>query len=152
MSKRALQLLVVGVLVALAFALRGRGGLPPTPEAAVSAFFDAAGRGDHKAYVALTSGELRKSLLASRAQLGPPAFRESLARSAAGLKGIAVTRGSAATAGRVALDVELVFADRNERQTITLAPRGRGWVIVEMGGARTAKPPIPYGTPVLGKE
>lgn len=151
MNRRALQLVVVAVLVAAAFALRGRRVLPPTPEAAVSAFFDAASRGDDKAYVALASGELLKSLLSSRSQLGVGEFQDNLKRSVLGLKGIAVTRGSGAPPGCVALDVELVFADRNERQVVTVTAQAGGWALAEIASARAVKPLVPYGTPVFRK-
>jgi hypothetical protein len=153
MNRRALQAVVVAILVAVAFALRGRGPVPQTPmatpEAAVNALFDAAGRGDDEAYLRLVAGDLRKSLLDTRAQLGARKFRENLKRSAAGVKGIAVTRRQDAPPGLVALDVELVFADRNERQRVLLARKGNGWVITALGPAEASKPAIPYGTPVF---
>ena len=158
-------LVVVG-LVALAVALRGRkpapmaptatpprlfARLPVTPEAAVSAFFDAAGRGDAKAYLGLATGSLRRSLDGTRAELGPDGFRAEMRRSAAGVKGLAVSRAAQQPIEGVALDVELVFVDRNERQRITCLPKGRGWLIAAIGPATAAKPAIPYGTPVFEK-
>jgi len=150
MKKRALQVLVAAALVAAAFALRDGGRrLPETPEAAVKALFDAAGRGDEEAYLRLLSGELRKSLRHTRAQLGAEGFRESIQRSAAGIKGVAVTRSGEGPPGLVALDVEIVFADRNERQRLLLCQEGSGWVITSIGPAQMIKPSIPYGTPVF---
>ncbi|MHC4176643.1 MAG: hypothetical protein ACYSWU_04005, partial [Planctomycetota bacterium] len=86
-----------------------------------------------------------------RSELGAEAFRENLRRSAAGIKGLAKTRSSDTSLadGTVAIDVELVFADRNERQRMLLEPNGSGWVIVSIDTARTVKPSIPYGTPVF---
>ena len=151
MSKRLLQALLVVALVVLAFALRGRGPAAPpaTPEAAVSAFFDAAARGDDTAYLALAAGDLRKSLRDSRSQLGTPAFRDGLRRSAAAIKGLATTRSADQPPEGLALDVELVFADRNERQRILLAQSGSGWLLTAIGPAAATKPAIPYGTPVF---
>ena len=51
--------------------------------------------------------------------------------------------------GAVALDVDIVFADRNENQRILLAPKGNGRVIVSIDAALMSKPPVPYGTPVF---
>ncbi len=149
MKKRALQLVVVLGLVALAFVLRSRGSLPGTPEDAVSAFFDAAGNGDDDAYLRLVDGELRESLEHTRAQLGAQAFRRSLERSSHGIKGLAVTRSGNAPPGLVALNVEIVFTDRNERQRMLLLQKRTGWVITSIEGATMVKPSIPYGTPVF---
>ena len=84
-------------------------------------------------------------------------------RSPAGIKGLAKTRGDDASLafpsvgqlrvppnGRaVALDVELVFADRNERQRMLLVPQGNGWVITSIDTAQVIEPPVRYGTPVF---
>lgn len=149
MKKWSLRIAVLVALVAAAFLLRARHRLPDTPKAAVSAFFDAAARGDDRAYLRLASGELRNSLENTKAQLGTPKFQESLRRSAAGIKGLAVTRTGGAPADFVAVDVEIVFADRNERQRMLLAPQGSGWTIASIEAAERVEPPIPYGTPVF---
>lgn len=156
MRKRALQAGLVAALVCLAFALRGRSPPPGTPEDTVSAFFEAASRGDDSAYLALVGGEVRRSLLAARAELGREAFRANLRRTASGIKGLAISRASPPTCeqtdGVVALDVEIVFADRNERQRITLGLTAGGvWTIRRIGRAEAAWPAIPYGTPVFGE-
>ncbi len=140
---------VVAALVVLALVLRRGERLPQTPEAAVAGFFDAAGRGDDALYLQLATGPLRTSLENTRSQLGVPAFRESLRRTTSGLKGLATSRGSEAPAGRIVLDVELVFADRIERQQMCLAAKGAGWTIESVTGTNMLKPPIAYGTPVF---
>ena len=144
-----LQILVIVALIALALAIRQRNRLPATPEAAVTEFFDAAGKGDDKAYLRLTAGRLRESLQNTRSQLGVEAFRRDLERTARGIKGLAVTRSGDAPSDFVALDVEIVFADRNERQRMLLENKGNGWAIAEIQAAEMVKPPIPYGTPVF---
>jgi len=197
MTTRAVQIVVAVALIAVAFALRGRGprsavetgaapalapqaapdadapgvldgagrrlrawitgvlsrggtvALPETPEAAVTALYEAAERGDDETYLGLVSGDLRRSLRATREQVGAEAFRESLRQLAAGIKGLAVARAGAAPPGLVALDVELVFADRQERQRLIASPEGSGWVIVSMGLAERTTPAVPYGTPVV---
>lgn len=149
MKKWSLTIAVLVALVAAAFLLRARHRLPDTPEAAVSAFFDAASRGDDGVYLRLASGELRNSLENTKAQLGTPQFQESLRRSAAGIKGLAVMRTGGAPADFVAVDVEIVFTDRKERQRMLLVPRGSGWQIASIEAAERIEPPIPYGTPVF---
>jgi hypothetical protein len=143
------QLAVIVAVVAVAFWLRGRDQLPETPEATVNALFDAAGRGDDGAYLRLLIGPLRTTLESSRAQLGPAAFRENIRRSAAGIKGLSVARADNAPPDQVALDLELVFADRNERQRMLLVDTAKGFGITAIEGAATVKPPVAYGTPVV---
>ncbi len=148
MSNRVVQIAVIVAIVAAAFWFRTRDRLPETPELAAGALFDAAARGDDAAYLRLVSGELRTTLESSRSQLGQAAFRESLRRSAAGIKGLAVSRGETAPPDRVALDLDLVFADRNERQRMLFVDTGKGFALMAIEGAAVVKPPIAYGTPV----
>lgn len=151
MKKWALHAGVVVALVAMALVLRRSERLPETPEAAVADFFDAAGRGDDALYLRLVSGPLRTSLENTRSQLGASAFRESLRRTTSGLKGLATNRASDVS-DRVVLDVELIFADRIERQQMCLAAKPTGWTIESITGTNMLKPPVAYGTPVFEEE
>lgn len=158
MRRRLAQVVLVAALVGAAFALRGRKptpagpvSAPRTPEGVVSALLEAASRGDDETYLSLAEGEFLTSLLASRRDLGPGGFRESLHRTVRGVKGLAITRGAARADGRLALQVELVFADRNERQPLLLSRRGGEWVVVWMGPAQRVVPAVRYGTPVFGE-
>ncbi len=142
----------IGALVlvmAAALLLRGGGRLPESPEAAVAELFDAAARGDDDAYLRLVTGALANSLNETRSQLGTTPFQKNLRRSAAGIKGLAVSRTDSTTPGAVALDVEIVFADRKEHQRVVCAKTSRGWIITSITGAQMIKPAIPYGTPVF---
>ena len=152
MSKKAVAIGVALALVVVAIVLRGRVTRPATPEATINALFEAAARGDDGTYMGLISGALRKSLEETRSQVGAEKFRRNLRDSVAGLKGLAVSAGRDAPPGQVALDVELVFADRNERQRILLASEGTGWVIVALSAGSGQKPRVPYGTPVYGDQ
>jgi hypothetical protein len=148
-KKQLLAVFVIVLLIVVAFALRSRDRLPETPEKTVTELFAAASEGDDRAYLRLLTGELRKSLEHARSQAGVDAFREDLRRSATGIKGLAVTRADETGADLVALDVEIVFADRNERQRMLLELQRGGWAIIDIQQARMVKPPIPYGTPVF---
>jgi hypothetical protein len=148
MKRRVLQVVVVLGLAALAFTLRRRDDLPKTPEDTAFAFFAAASNGDDDAYLKLASGELGASLRYAREQVGVETFRRNLRRSASGIKGLAVTRGNDPPPGFVALNLEIVFADRNERQQMLLAKEGNGWVITAIDSSVTTKPSVAYGTPV----
>lgn len=164
--KRWLPHVLIGIgLVVLAVLLRGRdrGPNPPgspaasqaadgdseTPEAIVSAFFDAAGRGEIERYLGLVTGDLRTSLEGTRSQLGDDGFRRNIQRTAAGVKGLATYRSAEQPVDGIALDVELVFVDRNEKQRFTLRQARGRWRIAAIGPATAAKPAIPYGTPVF---
>jgi len=142
-------LAVVALVATVAVVARRRGRLPETPEAAVNALFDAAGRGDDAAYLRLVTGRLRDALLETRRQMGREAFCRSLRQTTAGVKGLAVSRLPDAPAGTVAMKVEIIFADRNERQRLLLVEQSGGWAIAEIEKATMVRPPIPYGTPVF---
>ena len=149
---RAAKVALVVVLVGVAFALRARRGPAAgaaTPEAAVKGFFDAAERGDDRAYLRLATGDLRRSLEATRAQQGPEAYRTGLKQSVQGVTAIVLKRLGDAAEGTMSLDVELVLVDRYDRQRIVLERQRGSWVIVDLGPVRTSKPLIPYGTPVF---
>ena len=129
------------------------GGTEPTDTgelaAAINDLFNAASEGDDDAYLRLVTGELRKTLLDTRRQLGREAFRQSLRRSVSGIKGVASKRAEQSPPGFVATEVEIIFADRNEKQRMLMVEQRSGWAIASIETARMIKPPIPYGTPVF---
>jgi len=140
--------LLVGVVI-VAVVFRQGGSLPAKPEETINAFFDAASRGDDAAYLRLTTGELRKTLEKTRAEQGTGPFRDGLKRSAAAIKAVAVSRSDRAPLEGIAVDVDIVFADRNEQQRMVLVEERGGWAIANIEAAETVKPAIPYGTPVF---
>ncbi len=145
-----LPVAVAVALVAVALALRGgRSPLPPTPQQAVNALFDAAAKGDDQAYLGLLGGELRDRLEETRSQLGREAFCRDIERSAAGVKSLAIAGGGDASSGTVELEVEIVYADRVVRQQMVLTHQRNGWLITAMGPATEVQPPVPYGTPAF---
>ncbi len=152
MKKWLPHAIVVLALVAGAVLLRDRRPRPETPEATVAALFDAASQGDDEQYLRLTGGALRESLRQTRQQLGPAAFRENLKRTNTGIKGLAVTRAGQPSGNTVALNLELVFADRVERQRVLLTPESNAWVITSIATATHVKPAVPYGTPVFEEQ
>jgi hypothetical protein len=148
-KRRALPIAIAVGLVAIALFLRGRGRLPETPDDTVAAFFDLAGKGDDVGYLRLVTGTLRSTLESTRSQLGVAQFRDNLRQSTSGMRGFAVQRGNDAPPGGVALEVELVFNDRNEKQRFVLIDEGNGWAISDIQKASMVKPPVAYGTPVF---
>ncbi len=149
LKRIAVPIILVLGLVALAFMLRGKGRLPPTPDEAVRLLFQSAQRGDAPAYLALLTGTLRSSFESTRAQIGAEAFAASLRESVKGLKGFAVSPVGDLSPDRAELDVELGFSDRNERQRFVLVRQSDGWLVAGIDKADTVKPPIPYDAPVF---
>ncbi len=150
MKAHALKAAVAAALVALALSLRQRDvAAPATPQEALGRFLDAAKAGDIDACLALTTGPLRRSLESTRAQLGDRRFRRSLRLQAEGVKAHAIIPEPQDDPDVAVCALELVFADRNERQRVRLRRVGSGWAVEEMSESRTIKPPIPYGTPVF---
>lgn len=149
MKKRILQLALIAGLVAVAFLLRGRDRRPETAEETIASFFDAASEGNDRAYLALTTGPLRRSLDQLRRQQGAEAFRANLRATGDGLLGQAVQKRSQAASGAVGYQVDLVFADRQETQTFWLVEKSGGWAIESIETAQVHQPEIPYGTPVF---
>lgn len=144
-----IPILLAVALAAAAIALRGKGRLGETPEDAVRTFFSAAQEGDASAYLSLVTGSLKTSFEETQSQLGMAGFRESLRTSVAGLKGFAVSRAGEPSDDRTALDIELVFADRSERQRFALVRQQGGWAIAAIDRAEVGKPPMPYDAPVF---
>jgi hypothetical protein len=149
MKRVAIPTLLALALLAVALMLRGKGRLPATPENAVNALFQAAQQGDAAAYLAIMRGTLRASFAATKSQLGGEAFAKSLRESVAGIKGIAIARASEISPDEAEVEVELVFADRNERQRFGLVRQNGGWLIDRIDKADPFKPPIPYGASVF---
>ncbi len=149
MKKWILGILLAMVLAGVAALLRSRDRSAVTPAGAVSKLIDAAREADINAYLGLTGGQLRTELEQTRAEMGDDGFREHLRRFAQDIKGLAILTSGEPEGDTAILDVEFVFADRNERQRTTFARRGRGWIITSMDTVEMVKPPIPYGTPVF---
>ncbi len=145
----AVPALLAIALASVAFLLRGKGRLPPTPEDAVNALFQAAQRGDAQAYLATLTGTLRSSFESTQSQLGAEAFAASLRDSVSGMKGLAVSPAGEPSPDQAELDVEMVFSDRNQRQRFLLQRQGGGWLVARIDKADAIKPPIPYGAPVF---
>ena len=120
---------LVLALAAVAFLLRGKGRLPPTPDDAVNLLFQAAQRGDAPAYLATLTGPLRASFESTQSQTGSEAFAATLRESVAGMKGFAISPAGESSPDQAELDVELVFADRNERQRFVVLRQGGGWLV-----------------------
>ena len=151
MKKWSLQIGLIAGLVAAALVMRGGDQLPATPEETIALFFDAARDGNPRAYLRLTTGDLRKSLDQLRTQQGARTFQANLKRTNDGIMGQAVRKLPDAPTGTATYEVELIFKDRNEVQTFRLEQSGSGWAIASIEVARVYQPEIAYGTPVFAE-
>jgi hypothetical protein len=151
MKKWSLQIGLIVGLVAAALVMRGGDELPATPEEAIAEFFDAARDGNTRAYLRLTTGELRKSLDQLRKQQGAETFQSNLKRTNDGIMGQAVQELPGAPTGTATYEIELIFEDRNEVQAFRLEQSGSGWAIASIEVARVYQPEIAYGTPVFAE-
>ena len=123
-------------------------GATALPEDIIQAMLAASRLGDARSYLDYFTDTLRLQLNATRQQMGEARFREYLVESQAPVMGVAITRLADAQPDRVRCEVEFVFRDKNQRQTIELAKEGERWRIDAMGQAVYVKPAIPYGTKV----
>jgi len=145
---------IVAMAGLLAFALarrsvgRGEPAAQSGPESAVYAMLEAARAGDVAAYLAQYSGPMAATLRAVVAEKSEPGFRDYLRATNAEVKGIAVSGIRQISDSEAELQLEYVFQDRNEVQSIRLERQSGRWKIVRVDSAERIKTLVPYGTPV----
>jgi len=118
------------------------------PADAVYAMLDAARGGDIRAYLSHYSGAMNATLQRAVIDQGEAGFKNYLISSNAAIKGVAVMDPRPVSDGEVAIQVEYVFQDRNERQTMYLQNRDGAWTIDRVDTSEQVKTAVPYGTPV----
>jgi hypothetical protein len=132
-------------------ALRDRiASAPParTPELTVYAMLDAARNGDVNGWLAVYTGNLAASFQAAARERGAPAFSDWLKSTDASLKGVALQPAEKLGDGSVRVQVEYVFADRNEKQAVYLRLVDNAWRIERLDSAARVPTLVPYGTTV----
>lgn len=153
--KRTTTVVTIAAMAGLfAFAIarrnmrRGEPAEGSGPESAVYAMLEAARAGDVSAYLAQYSGPMASTLRAVVAEKSEPGFRDYLRATNAEVKGVAVSGVRRISDSEAELQLEYVFQDRNEVQSVKLE-RGSGrWKIVRVDSAERVKTLVPYGTPV----
>ncbi|HKE26624.1 MAG TPA: hypothetical protein VKB88_29925 [Bryobacteraceae bacterium] len=142
---------MVGLLVFAMSRRNSRGGEPTAetgPEGAVYAMLEAARTGDVSAYLAQYSGQMASTLKAVIAEKSESGFRDYLRSTNAEVKGIAVSGLHQVSDSEAELQLEYIFQDRNEVQTVKLDRLSGRWKIVRVDSAERVKTLVPYGTPV----
>jgi hypothetical protein len=118
------------------------------PEGAVYAMLEAARAGDVSAYLAQYSGQMAATLKAVVAEKSAPGFRDYLRSTNAEVKGVAVSGVRQISDSEAELQLEYIFQDRNELQSVKLERQAGRWKIVRVDSAERVKTLVPYGTPV----
>jgi hypothetical protein len=99
-----------------------------SPQGVVFAMLDAARRGDAAAWLSFYTGSMRATL------------DSSVRKSAAAIKGIAVSEPEVLGPAKCRVHVEYVYADRNETQNLYLEKSGAGWRIARADPAERIQP------------
>ncbi|MGA1864877.1 MAG: hypothetical protein ACMUHX_07430, partial [bacterium] len=64
--------------------------------------------------------------------------------------GVSIINGTEENEGRMVFEMEVVYADRNELQTVFLQKANKGWKITKVLKPVIIKPAIPYLKQVIG--
>jgi len=120
----------------------------PTPQDAVYQMLEAARRGDVRRYLEAYTVQMQAALKAAIAEQTERDFGAYLRQLHRPIKGVAVTEPQRLSEREVRLQVEYVYQDRNEAQTMYLEKVGRTWRIARVDAAERVPTVIPYGTPV----
>lgn len=120
--------------------------------ACIHTMIDAAQRGDVARYRECFTGDLLKQLDERLAAKSAPANPgETLKTAITGLKGIATSPASPLPGDRADVTMDLIYADHNARQQVTLRRTGDQWKIESWTNPHRLRPDILYGTPVEGR-
>jgi len=120
--------------------------------ACIHTMIDAAQRGDVARYRECFTGDLLKQLDDRLAAKNAPAKPgETLKAAITGLKGIATDPVNALPGERADVTMDLIYADHNARQQVTLRRVGTDWKIESWTDPHRLRPDILYGTPVEGR-
>lgn len=149
MKTHVVTALICIVLAAIALRDRlGSGEAARSPDATVYAMLDAARNGDIESWLAVYTGNLASSFRAAAGEQGEAGFRAWLKSTDASLKGVALQPVEKLSDDTARLQVEYVFADRNEKQTVYLRLVDSAWKIERLDAAARVPTLVPYGTRV----
>ena len=118
------------------------------PQAAVAALLQAQRDGDAEACRQHLAGAALQAFDARRQSLPSSQFAAELRSALVDLKGHATTDLNQSVPDAATLVLELIFADRKERQQIELRRIEGAWKITRRTAAGRITPQIPYGTPL----
>jgi hypothetical protein len=119
---------------------------PVPAEEAVRRLIRCGDEGDVTGYLQSFSGTLRDRLEREVAARGREAFANDLKRSAGARKGHAVFAAEPEVADAARVVVEMVYPDRNERQTYRVVRSKDDWRVAEVATVRSRQPSERFGT------
>ena len=118
------------------------------PRETIYAMLEAAKGGEVAAYLDCFSGEIAQRIEQSRREMSDDAFSEYLKTRDGEIKGVAISDVDNLSPDSASIELEYVFADRNESQRLRLTKVDGAWKISGMDAAERVNTAIPYGTPV----
>lgn len=125
------------------------GATSDDPRATVAALLQTQRDGDAQACRVHLAGEALKEFDARRQMLPSSQFAAELRSGLVDLKGHATTDLNRHAPDAATLVLELIFADRNERQQLELRRTDGAWKVTRRAPAERVAPTVPYGTPVV---
>lgn len=121
---------------------------PETPTDTINRMMDAARDGDVNGYLACFSGQMEKTLRQSVEEMSSSGFADYLKTNNKLIKGFAMYEPKEVSESAVDVQVEYVYADRNEAQHFRLEKLLGRWTITKVDGIERVETIVPYGTPV----
>jgi len=121
---------------------------PDNPTDTINRMMDAARDGDVDGYLACFSGQMEKTLRQSVAEMSNSGFADYLKTNNKQIKGFAMYAPTEVSESAVDVQVEYVYADRNEAQRFRLERLSGHWTITKVDGIERVETIVPYGTPV----
>lgn len=119
----------------------------PTAEARVQGLLQSASRGDVAGYLDAFAGPLRARLEREVNARGTDAFGQDLRTASRSRKSHAVFAVEPDGPGSARVTVEVVYVDRNERQTYRLEQNGVDWLVAEVETVKNRQPIAKFGAP-----
>jgi len=115
-------------------------------ETRVQGLMESARVGDVAAYLDAFAGELRRRLDREVDQRGRAAFATDLASASRSRRSHAVFSAEPEGPSSALVTVEVVYPDRNERQTYRVEKSGDAWLVTAVETVRSVQPTVKYGS------
>ena len=106
--------------------------------------FSAAKRGNVQQYLDCFTGQSLSILQSAMKEKNTRTFRDYIMQNAQDIKGISILEGKGGNSQENAFDAEIVYANRNEYQTIFLQMTSEGWKVSRISKPAIVSQPIPY--------
>ena len=132
MKERMILLLTILICCALALGALVQGEKISAPDNTILELISAAGRDDHRRYVACFCDELRLNLENQIKDMGEEAFSRSVMNNHRNLTGIAISDARSIDTDTVRVVVEFVYEGFDEIRSYILRRTGNEWKIAKI--------------------